>query len=470
MPTLLALPLGLLLPTLSGWLLVKIIEGKASVLFQLERWIVGFVFGVTISLFFVFLLHILSLIKLDLIGIFGTESLLTIALYVWYRRSNGKISQQTVKDKGIVPALRNLHPLTQATLFILLLWTLFKIVLGGYQLLLTPPYYDDTVDNWNFRPKVLFETADIFQAVNEGVSEGIHAYPPTVALLKTSLMHVRGSWSEPLAASPHLLWYITALLLLFYCLRRCTSVPWALCGIYILSSLPLFHIHGISRYAEVFLALHIFLCVSMLYHAASESDGDKAAAWLRLSIIALSLLPLTKNEGFILYLPPLLLLHLIVWKTSNTLNAQHKRRSLIMLISSLTLFTLPFLLFKWTQNLTFANAQSLLDLGIGWQDGVLYALYINSFFEGNWLLAPLYILLLLLYQRKFAFSSPLLIPTAFLFTIIAIQTLLFLFTSISNEAFNQTGLARGLVQIAPVGVLLCTVLLKRTVDPITSRS
>ena len=49
--------LGLVLPATSGWLILRILEWKTPVLFRFERWALGFLLGLTLTVFVTFVVH-----------------------------------------------------------------------------------------------------------------------------------------------------------------------------------------------------------------------------------------------------------------------------------------------------------------------------------------------------------------------------------------------------------------------------
>jgi hypothetical protein len=49
--------------------------------------------------------------------------------------------------------------------------------------------------------------------------------------------------------------------------------------------------------------------------------------------------------------------------------------------------------------------------------------------------------------------------SAFVIIVFVEQCIVFTCTSLANEAIMQTGISRGLLHIAPVAVVLCTILL-----------
>ncbi|MEI8230391.1 MAG: hypothetical protein WCG83_04620 [Candidatus Peregrinibacteria bacterium] len=505
---LLWLPIGLILPTLAGWFLMRILEGGTPVLGMAERIALSFLLGLTFTIFLMFLLQIAGLSFFTRLGIVSSQSAITVVLgtVALFLRSGNRASAiasqeqeeplkncQFVKCHGSIlrpgsgqarltmTCLRvfqrfqeNFQPLQRkfsfVTGFLLLaaLLTVLKIVVGGSILLSTPSFFDDTLKNWNLRGKAFVQHQAFTLAMDpyEPTAVGdLSSYPPTVSMVKATIATLAGEWNEPLVNGIHLFWFIALLLLLYGWLRRFASLPWAVFGVYLLASLPLVLFHGVNAYAEIFLAGHLFASVGLLVSGVAEEDASRRAAFFRLSAFATGLLVFTKNEALLLHLPVISITLAgslwFVWKQSR-MTPREIRNILAWYSGFFLLIALPWLMFKWSHGLTFGNAKAVGDMAIGWQPKAVSALLVNTFFEGNWhLLFPLFFLLLL-FLRRSAFSRPLVPLIGFILLILGLQTGLFLFTSLSTEAVMQTGSSRGFLQVVPL-VVLATVMLVRDV-------
>ncbi|HAS34031.1 TPA: hypothetical protein DCS34_01830 [Candidatus Peribacteria bacterium] len=455
--------IGIGLPTLVGWLLVRLAEGNTPVLTPLERWTLGFVFGLTGTMFVTFCVHLLHAVSFTRAGFLAVQlGLVTVLGIPWLvlRRHWPSPPPLTPPPSGI--------RLPRWALYCfggLGLWTLLKTAIAAATfLLLTPPAFDDVVDNWNFRGKVFFVLKKFvidFSGDHTG-AEGIGSYPPTVSMVKTMVASLAGTWNEALVNGVHLLWYVAVLLLVFALLRRAAGTLWAFIGTYLLASLPLELIQATSPYADIFLSTHLFAAIGLLFLATLAPSSAKRLSWLRLSGLALALLIFTKNEALLLFIPLLIILTaaVLTWflKTGR-LAIPDIVRSILLDGLWLALIAVPWIGFKWANGLTFGNAHAVSGLTLAWQEGVLTSVWINTFFEGNWIfLFPILIGLLLL-RRSDAFRSPIVLFSSFFLILFAGQLLLYLFTFLSTEALYQTGYARGLIQLAPIIVTIVTLLL-----------
>ncbi len=451
---LLFLPIGIALPTLTGWLLLRILEGHTSVLFRTERWAIGFVLGLTLTMYVTFLTHVCGLISLNFIGFFSVQCLLTLVCGgIWFWNRVPMEGVTAAASPGIPPWIKTLCAVVGA-------WILLKVSIAGVLLVLSPPYFDDVYNNWNMRGKAFFVEQEIvlnLELGNEIVSStAVSSYPPTVPMVKAWLASLAGTWDEGLVNSIHLLWYCSALVLLFFALRRYVNVLWSALGTYLLASLPLYLMHGANAYADVFLSVHLFLALSMILHVL-RAEGDAQKAFIRIAALALGLLIFTKNEAILLYLPPLVLILII----SLVRNRSLPLKSMILWYTLAILAVLvPWVLYKVSHGLTFGNAKEVTGMTLGWQPGVVRAVWINTFFEGNWLLLFAVFIGLLIARAKQAFRSVLVVLTGFILIVYFGQLFLFLFTSLSQEALRQTGYARGLLHLVPCIVFLIVLLLQ----------
>ena len=71
---------GLLLPALNGWLLVRLLEGKTPVLLTLERWTTGFLAGLTGTMTLTYLLSAATGLPFTVTGFLSVQLPLLLAL------------------------------------------------------------------------------------------------------------------------------------------------------------------------------------------------------------------------------------------------------------------------------------------------------------------------------------------------------------------------------------------------------
>lgn len=450
--------IGLGLPTIGGWLLLGLIEHRAPVLGRVERWAAGAALGPTLAMALVFALHAGFGIPLSRIGFLGIElAALAIlgGLYLW-RTPTGAVPPMPIAPR----------PRWEIAVWVLLGIAIVKVAVAAVTfLLLTPTYLDDALDNWNLRGRVFFEDRAL-TLVMPGEDpvlspKGVSSYPPAVPLLKASFAAIAGEWSDPLANAVHVVWFALAAVLLYCAVRRHLARHWALLAAYAYLAMPLATMHGTNPYADVFVSLHVFLAAAWTFEALRETDPMRQRTRFWLLGIAFAALSFTKNEGIIVYLPPLVLILLVAFALrlrSRTTDLRSAFPLLLRAAVPLLIVALPWLLFKWSNGLTFGNAKPFTSFVIHWRENVLLSVAVNTFFEGNWLfLFPLFFGLLV-WRWRAAFGSYLPLA-AFVLIVYLGQMTLFLFTDLAAEALMQTGYARGLIQLLPCVVLLTAVLL-----------
>lgn len=452
---LLALLPGIGFPALVGWLALDLIEGKVPVLLRAEKWVLGGVLGLTVTMFFAFFGNILVGIPLTLPGFLSVVTSLLVVLGIpWWLK----------KAPAVAPGLPPLEkPSFRITALLAVIggWVALRVISASVITLLVPSYFDDTTDNWNLRGKMFYFAKNFTLELPWGGTTGISSYPPTVSLSKAWLSTFAGSWHEGLVNSIHVAWFFALLLLMYWSLRRLLPIAWATLGTIILASLPLELIHGTNAYADVFLSVHLFAAIVLMMHAVRESSPDRAATWLRLAGFALALVPFTKNEGWALYFPVLFVLYVLtllwLWRR-NTLTTRNIVANGAMAGAMILAVIVPWISFKVLNGLAFGNAKGI-DLNFAWQKGVALSVTVNTFFEGNWsLLFPLFFTLLFARWRT-ALRTPLVLLTAFFAVPYVGQLVAYLTTGLSTEALLQTGYARGLIHLMPVIVTITTVLL-----------
>lgn len=458
--TILAIIIGILFPAVNGWLLVRLLQFRTRVFDVIEEWAAGFTLGSTFTMFLTFCVHTTTGMPLSRWGFLAVQAGTFIILFVLSRLLPRPVAPLTGSHDRPIPRWLSV------TLWMLTASIVLRALFAGTVfLLLTPAYLDDTLDNWNLRGTVYFHdqamTLSLPGEDPENSRQTIGSYPPAVPLFKAWTASVAGAWSEPAANAVHLAWFICVLLLVARTVRRLAGRGWDLLSVYLLGSMPLYLMHGTNPYADAFLSLNVLLAVLCPLRALRAENVAVRSSLLRIGAVCAGLLPFTKNEAVLLYLPPLLLLIAVFlfigWKTKRITSGE-VLHAVLWYGGSLLLLTLPWLAFKWMNGLTFGNAKPIGTLGVAYQPGVLIAIAVNTFFEGNWLLFFPLLLTLLIWRFRAAFGRWLAL-SAFILIIYVGQMLIFLFTPLSVEALMQTGLARGGVQLLPLMTMLVVLLL-----------
>ena len=468
MMNLLAFIVGIAIPLALGWLSLLLLERHAPVLGRAERWFFALVLGPTEFALLAFTPHVLGLTQLNLFGFLMPSGILLIGLLAIAKRTHAFAAR--THQPAYAPGMP-LPKLIKTGILILCVWTAIKILAGAFDLLSVPTYWDDSFNNWNMRGKMYYETQMLQLEIPVGNgtiqdSGGVGSYPPSVPMLKAWLSVLRGSWEEPLVNGLHLIWLTGLLGSFFFALRRRLSPLLSLGGVNLLVSLPLFLIQATNPYADVFMASHVFLGMLCLFVLAEEHDAAKTKTWIKVFGFILGMMFFTKNEATVLYAPLMALM--LLWilaekKKSGTMHGEELRKLFAMSALAALLLAAPWILFKWSNGLTFGNAKSVSGLRIAFDLRAVQAIWYHLTREPNWLLLPLVTPLTIVLSGKQAFRLPEGVLTVFLMLAIATQFLIFTFTPLATEAIMQTGLSRGLLHVMPVMMLLTILLLEKLV-------
>lgn len=462
MPLLSLLP-GILLPATLGWLVLDALEGRSRVLRTWEKWVYGFLFGMTLMTFVAFLGNTWLGVPFTLWGFLLSHAAVMVPLCAWWWLRRGRPA--ATRGTGNARTSRT----WMIALWVMGGWIALQAAALAFLLVTMPSFFDDTMDNWNLRGKAFFvdKTLTLQFAWNAEIP-GVSSYPPSVPLSKTWIATIAGQWSEPLVNGLHAVWYAAAVLIVFSALRRALTREWSAFGALLLAGLPLYLMQGMNAYSDVFLSAHIAAAAGCLFIAHSERTHGGVLCFLRIAALAIALLPFTKNEGWALYFPVLLLLWIcsLLWLWRNrTIGVRDAAVTAVIGLGMMVAVAAPWIGFKVINGLSFGNAKGI-DTDFAWHAGVLLSVAVNTFFEANWIfLFPLLIGLLLARWKSLRRPPILLLLLAFAIPYGA-QMFAYLFTGLAEEALFQTGYARGIIHLAPVIVLLTTVLLHDLIEDI----
>ncbi|MBM3231096.1 hypothetical protein FJZ28_02095 [Candidatus Peregrinibacteria bacterium] len=419
----------------------------------------GMFLGGTLLMYLTFLAHVAGVVAFTRNGFLAVQIVTTVVLGMLFGKFRMKTPAIHIHDAHHRCASTGMQKMIVC---IFGAWIILKLI-AGFIVLTGPAYFDDTVNNWNIRAKSYVQMHELVLEIEPGKGVGTGSYPPTVPMFKAWLTLLNGGqWHEGLANAMHEVWYVCALALLFFALKRMTGTGWAIIGTYILSAIPLYTMHGMVAYGDGFLSLHIFLAVSLLFHAVRSATTEERSAFVRLLAFAAALLVFTKNEAILLHLPPIVLL-LLLWLGQSVVNNRMTKaealKHILTVGCAVAAVLLPWLFFKWANGLTFGNAKGIAGLELSWHEKVLSTIFVNTFLEGNWSILPGMLIALLVLRPRDAFLSPVFILTGFFLAVIIGQLPIYLLTALAVEAVNQTGYARGIIHLVPVIVMATTILL-----------
>ena len=476
----LAFIIGTTLPLSLGWLSLILLERTHPVLGRFERWFFALVLGPTEFALIVFIPHILGLTSLNLLGFLMPSLMILIVLLTLAFSTKAFAARKYIPEyAGSPPSPAGyggagiaLPKAMKIGILLLTIWTVIKILAGSFDLISVPTYWDDSFNNWNMRGKMFFlhEQVILEIPIGNGLIQGsdsVSSYPATVPLLKTWLSVLRGSWQEPLVNGLHLVWLVGLIGTFYFGLRRSLSPMLSLLGVSLLVSLPLLLIQATNPYADIFMAAHVLVPMLCLLAAAKSHDAKKVSVWMTIFGFSLGLMLLTKNEATVLYSPIMGMLFVWILLRKKSMGEYDNRTLWRIVIVSAPLALLvgtPWILFKWTNGLTFGNAKSVSGVTLSLNTKVIQSIWFHLTHEPNWLLLPLSLLAAIAASGRRAFRLSEKILTVFVILTISAQFLLFTFVApLATEAIMQTGLSRGLLHIAPVAMMLLMLLTKRLI-------
>ena len=230
---------------------------------------------------------------------------------------------------------------------------LIKLIFWFISIVNVPTYQDDTFWNWNFRAKVFYERENLVldKSDEDFLWQWYKQYPLTPSLYKTYLMKMTGHRSDWLANLPSFLFYISMIILIFYCVFRYTKkISRATLSSIILCWVPLYYIHWTNPYFDVFQSLYFFTSLYMCYLFVDKKIG----IWL--PILFLWILWYTKSEWLLIYTVSVIWTYFL-WYVINKEKILKKENiiNLAKIVWWAILINLPFVIFKVVKWLWFAN-------------------------------------------------------------------------------------------------------------------
>ena len=472
---------ALLLFLIEGFLLVRLLEGKNPILSHTERIAYGFLLGGSVFSYSAFWLVLIGL-PLTFAGMLIVHILLLLVLggfFLW------RLHGVTALRSPLLPVSPLAEPKSRWLSFLIawcVVWTLVKVVAGGYDLLSTPSYFNDTYASWNMRAKVFFVEESLLlgrEPTDEYFFGGrVPSYPLTVHLSKVWIAKTVGNWNESAVNSIHLFWFLALLGIFFSALKRELNAAWAIAGTAALVSLPLLLVHGVNAYSDVLMGGFVFAALYGFYRwmrtestkseARNPNDDGARHSWLLIFSFMTTSMLFVKNEALLIFLPTIAFLFAFVcWSKGNP-----KTRidfsdfgfrisdfvTWLLIVSSVVV---PWTLFKWSEGLTFGNATEVSGFSLHIHDGVAFAVEGDLLYTGSYLLFfPLFALLLFMGWRFYMRKSLGVLVTFFLIVFLG-EFCIYLLTPLATEAIRHTGFGRGMVHILPVGMFISMLIVQK---------
>ena len=446
--------LGYLLPAMVGYLLLAWLDREKK-LKPAYKFFAALPLGVGILTLEMFSLNLISFSfsRFSLLTL-QVVNLLILEMLIWWGQR-----------RLIYPRLSNLLSLLgrlkvgwgqkwsseRILLTVVILLVIYRVSLGLWGILNLPPSSDfDTWNNWNLRAKVIYlqKGIPLDKSNTLYLGGGIKSYPLNDPLLKVWLANVLGGWQERVINLYSLVHYLILLGLFYSSLPDFFPKKLKILGLYLLSSLPFLVFHSWVAYADLEMAVYLFLTVTALLFFFSAKDR----LYLFVAGLGLAFSIWTKNEGLALVVPSLLLASLVLlslrgWTVKNCLTFW----LLALLVAS------PWLVYKTANQLDVLNGDSS-AFKVGWYTAfwpIWFSLvFLKSHFIFLWWLfaVPFLLKLKLVWQNSYSRFL-----AVFLLSLFLLYNAVFLFT---DRAVFYNATARSILQLAPLGILFILVLVK----------
>lgn len=149
-----------------------------------------------------------------------------------------------------------------------------KILLIGFNIIIAPTYFDDSVANYNFKPKVFYYNNSVNYVKEHPDYLGGYrpAYPQGVPLVKTWITICLGHWEEYAVNLYTLFIFLAMGVISYFNLTRIISRILSLIFTYILLSIPLLTFHGGYAYIDIAVGLYFFSGIVYLIRWIREGD------------------------------------------------------------------------------------------------------------------------------------------------------------------------------------------------------
>ena len=437
--------------TIVIWFLIirLILKWRLDQFYLWEMIVYSFMVWVVVIPFLLFLVNLIG-IKYNILNISLTVLLLFGILLFFNLRNKEKLRFSKTE---LIKNLKWNKKIINVLLWIWCIRVLVKLIFWFISIVNVPTYQDDTFWNRNFRAKVFYERENLVldQSDEDFLWQWYKQYPLTPSLYKTYLMKMTGYRSDWLANLPSFLFYISIIVLIFYCTFRYTKkISWGMLSSIILCWVPLYYIHWTNPYFDVFQSLYFFASLYICYLFVDKK------IWIWLPVLFVWMLWYTKSEWLLIYTTTVLwtyfLWHLInkekIFKKENILN-------FIKITWWAVLINLPFIIFKIVKWLWFANwNESIWDVTFETHPEIFKAIF-DVLFNGwcyNILFFALVIwVLIYLFNKKIKFDRREIL-WFLLWFFIALSIIIFIYFVTFNykEVTTQTWVNRSFMQLIPI--------------------
>lgn len=334
--------LSIAMAALIGYVALSATEGGKKIFTLPDKAALSFPLGASIIVFYLFYISILgfnitiiSATPLFMLGMFGILKLCQIRTrlvsYVnfeecWSKQSWGK----------------------RALLILFSITIVWKLSFMFFNAIVIPPFFDDAISCWSYKAKVIYFSKSIEMNPDNPLFLGgaYSHYPLAPSLFRVWIALIMGGWHESYIQLHSFLILISLLLFIFLSLREYAAFFTRILSCYLIVSIPLFSTHAYAGYADIILSYYITVSFILLMKWFFTKESNI----LIIAAISMSSAIFTKNEGFVLYLPAVLItFSYYCYKIAMKLDEKVKAVSLFLLI--LCLVVGPWIVFKLVYNI-----------------------------------------------------------------------------------------------------------------------
>jgi 4-amino-4-deoxy-L-arabinose transferase-like glycosyltransferase len=453
--TIMMLAYAVAVPAASGFLFVTWCTRSETGTGALERLFLGFGIGTGMITFEMFLLGLLR-IPLNSAVISIAQIATTVLLgYLLYRSGTPwrRIFRLTPERPDASPATATYRE--RIIVLVLIAWILAKVLFVVYEGFFLPEHTSDSWEHWSSGAKFIFyEKGLALDPGNEyffgaGYLKG-QRYPLNVPLMQVWISLCIGEAHEVYMKVWNALFFLCMVGLLFFALRRKTTLMTAVLAAFFLSAVPLLTYHALTAYADLplgFYALGAMVCFWNAIEAQKSGRGGHARGLLVLMGAFTALCVWTKMEGlfFAAAFSASLALYCYVKKISF--------KQVTAFLAPLVLITVPWYVFLFSIGVPVSYGKgellgATITKGIHFQ--VVPVIAEQVLFSANFNLIFLFLLLLILVGYRRIMESGLGYLYTALFSVMVIFLVLYLGTETYRWVMNLTAVNRNILTFIPM--------------------
>ncbi len=453
--TITMLAYALAVPAVSGFLFVTWCTRSDLEQSFFERLFLGFGIGTGMTTFEMFLLGLFR-IPLNMVAISIVQIATAILLGYLLHRTGvpwRRIFSKEAGGPGVSPAtVTRQH---RVVVIILTAWILAKVLFVLYEGFFLPENTSDSWEHWSSGAKFFYyEKGLALDPANEHFfGEGylkVQRYPLNVPLMQVWVSLCIGEVNEVYMKAWNALFYISMIGLMFFAVRRKTTLMTALLAAFFLSTVPLLTYHALIAYADLPLsayALGAMVCFWSTIDALKSGRAVYARGLLVLMGTCAALCVWTKMEGlfFAAAFSASLALYYLVKKISF--------RQVTAFFAPLVLVSVPWYVFLLSIRVPVSYGEVKL-LGETITQGihflVLPIIAGQILFSANFNLIFLFLFLLVIVGYRKILQSDLAYLYGALLSIMAIFLILYLGTDMYRWVMNLTAVNRNILTFIPM--------------------